>query len=530
MAPNKKKKKPASNPARGFATTSIASKPRVVDNILDNDTILPNEALSLSDSGPSRSNTDISQFSKESGKELHELSPEELETQLEESDLQLLLEKNGEKSKKEAFRQVSKLQTERRTLHPQAQHLSTRGWLPPEIMVQIVDLLRDQISDRDSNAHNEQRRSVPTVTEDELVIKTWTLKQVLFRLGFSEERIKVAVCELLKKGHPVKSVNPNTSKDSVWGLEETLDWLASVCEPEEMPDYETSGSKNRRKQLKTVSGSGLFVGAGKGVPYWPNNCWLSMSEKKLTKTHPISWSTDTQDSTPALSRPSTPLPPPEPNMDSESLGPSFENISNNTDTESDVDIEPGKLVERYISLKTRLHKLQPPLPGHGNQKRNIRSATKSDHRHHEAATPEATKIIRKINGLNSDILFDRDEANKRWTLVQNDLARNAAERKRFHLDSEVRSANFSNNHDLSESDNHSETASISALSEEDSMDMIGDLFSTVSEGTTDADTGITNVTNSAPDGTAIVVRDFGKWGGLSPHRIFEEACKARYSI
>ena len=28
MAPNKKKKKPAGNPARGFATTSIASKPK----------------------------------------------------------------------------------------------------------------------------------------------------------------------------------------------------------------------------------------------------------------------------------------------------------------------------------------------------------------------------------------------------------------------------------------------------------------------------------------------------------------------
>lgn len=263
MAPNKKKKKPASNPARGFATTSIASKPRIVDDVLDNDTILPNEALSLSDSGPSRSNADISQFSKESGKELHELSPEELETQLEESDLQLLLEKNGEKSKKEAFRQTSKLLTERRTLQPQAQHLNTRGWIPPEIMLQIVDLLHDQISDRDSNIYNEQRRSVPTVMEDELVIKTWTLKQVLIQLGFSEKRIKVAVCELLRKGHPVKPLNPNTSKDSVWGLEEVLDWLALVCEPEEMPDYEPSGSKNRGKRLKTVSESGLFVGAGR---------------------------------------------------------------------------------------------------------------------------------------------------------------------------------------------------------------------------------------------------------------------------
>lgn len=257
---------------------------------------------------------------------------------------------------------------------------------------------------------------------------------------------------------------------------------------------------------------------------------LAVDERKeADKDYLILWSTDPQDSSPVLSEPSTPLPLPESNMDREPLGLPFENISNDTATESDDEIEPGKLVEKYISLKTRLHKLQPPLPAHGYQKREIKSATKSDHRHHEGATPEASKIIRKINGLNSDILFDRDEANKRWALVQNDLARNAAERRRFHLDAEVTSADVSKDHGLSESDTHSETASISALSGADPMDMVRDLFSTVSS-TIDADTGTINITNSAPDGTAIIVRDFGKWGGLSPHRILEEACKARYSI
>lgn len=528
MAPNKKKRKPISNPGRGFATTSIASKPKAVDNIQDSDPILPIEDSLISDVGANHSNTNISRSPRDSGRELHELSPEDLESHLEESDLQLLLEKKGEKSKKDAFRQVSKLRTERRTLRPQAHHLNTRGWLPPEIMQQILDLLRDRISDRDSSAEFEQRQSVSTLSEDELVIRLWTLEQVLLQLGFSQERIKLAVYHLLTKGHPIKSTNPNTGKDSVWGLEETLDWLASVCEPEEMPGYETPDYRNHSKQLETISASGLFAEAGK-MSYTART--IIIGEWKADKGSSNSSNTDTQDSTPTQSRPSTPLQLPELNVDSQSLGLSFEDTSNNTDTESDDNFEPGKLVERYISFKTRLQKLQPELSEPGTRKRNIRSATKSDHSNHEAPTPEATKIMRKINDLNSDILFDRDEASKQWTLVQNELAREAAERRKFHLDNEVRSANVANDHDLLESDHHSETASISALSEEDPMGMVGDLFSIVSGSTTDADTVFTKVTKTAPDGTAVVVvRDFGKWTGLSPHRILEEACKARYSI
>ncbi len=204
---------------------------------------------------------------------------------------------------------------------------------------------------------------------------------------------------------------------------------------------------------------------------------------------------------------------------------------NNTDTESDDDVEPDKLVEKYISLQTRLYKLQPDLVQRGNKKPpNIKSTTKGDHGSNATSRLEATRVLGKMNVIDSDILFDRDEANRRWALVQNDLTKEAAERKKFQLDNEARSADLPNAYGSLESGPHAGTVSTSALSEEDPMDMVGGLFSTIPESATDAETRATNITSIVPEHTSIVLRDFGKWTGLSPRRILEEACKARYGV
>ena len=259
MAPNKKKKKPASNPARGFATTSIASKPKSQDNRLQDEPVLPNGDSPSSDVESNKDQVDRigPQSSIDVSRGLYELSPEELESQLEESDLQLLLEKNGEKSKKDALRQVDRLRTERRTLRPQAQYLNTRAWLPSELMQQLMDLSNNQTHDENPNAERDDRQSRPILSEDGLVIKLWTLEQVLFQLGFSQERTNIAVSQLLNKDYSIESTY---GRDMIWGLESCLDWLALVCELEEMPDYEMLGSQNHIKTIKTAD---AVIGAGK---------------------------------------------------------------------------------------------------------------------------------------------------------------------------------------------------------------------------------------------------------------------------
>ena len=92
MAPNKKKKKPASNPARGFATTSIVSKNKIEDNVAVEEPITAETASS----GPVQLTSPALKYGLDPEMQLHELSPDQLEKQLEESELQLLVEKHEE--------------------------------------------------------------------------------------------------------------------------------------------------------------------------------------------------------------------------------------------------------------------------------------------------------------------------------------------------------------------------------------------------------------------------------------------------
>ena len=141
-AGNKKKKKAPANPARGFATTSIQSKSRTDQTPVDSADVSGVATPSTkpeTPTAPGESDTKGSEVpSKE--RELHELSPGELESQLETAELQQVVEKHAAKVRKETSRQVSRLQTEKRLLRGNADFLSLRGWLPDELMLEIHDL------------------------------------------------------------------------------------------------------------------------------------------------------------------------------------------------------------------------------------------------------------------------------------------------------------------------------------------------------------------------------------------------------
>jgi ATP-dependent RNA helicase DHX29 len=235
MAPNKKKKKPASNPARGFATTSIVSKNKIEDNVAVEEPI----TAETSSSGPVQPASPAFKYGLNSEKQLHELSPDQLEKQLEESELQLLVEKHAEKSKKDSSRYVSKLQTERRLLRLHALPLDTWRWLPEETLKQIVEF-----SDQD-NPYNQpsdeiaNKKGFSGATSDELSIRIWTLRRALVELGFLQGRIDEAIAYLLQNQKAIQHANEVAGRDGVWGIDDCLDWLALKCTGEEVPDYET---------------------------------------------------------------------------------------------------------------------------------------------------------------------------------------------------------------------------------------------------------------------------------------------------
>ena len=234
MAGGKKKKKAAVNPARGFATTSIASKPKVEQPDIEPEPNVTELAQSL---GREQELQELSFENTGPNPTAQNLTPEEFEKQLENSDLQVLVEKHAQKSKRDALRQKSRLETERRVLRGQAENLNTRKWLPPELMEEILDLVR---AEGHFTGHSiENRRTLKQVSEEELTFRLWTLQQALVEAGFMEQKVAMAVQHVLNISDKLGAGN----KDTIWGMEESLEWLARECSKEELPDYDNWNRK-----------------------------------------------------------------------------------------------------------------------------------------------------------------------------------------------------------------------------------------------------------------------------------------------
>ena len=259
MAP-KKKKKLASNAARGFATTSTVSKSKIPEVAKEN--IKPEKTED--NLKPSRNDDVATRQSslQKSERELHELTPNELEAQLEESNLQTLLDTCGDKCRKDALRQVARLRTERRLLQSQAEKLYTNQWLPQEIVQLVTNHL--EVHPEESNVSQNSLDSPLTkfIAEDQLLLKLWTLRMTLLQLGFSEHSAGLTLREILIKKCNVDTYSHLAGKDIIWGLEKSLDWLALTAGSEEVPNFE-GGIPDDRFCLQDPQHSGAPFPAGK---------------------------------------------------------------------------------------------------------------------------------------------------------------------------------------------------------------------------------------------------------------------------
>ena len=487
MAPNKKKKKPVSNPARGFATTSTASKPKVnVAKEVESGVLLDiseNHAAPISaDAGiPTKKPSN-----EEQEKALHELTPEELESQLENSGLQILVEKHGEKTKKEASRQILRLQTEKRLLRSQADYLGIRQWLPPEIMQIITDMLQ---ANEDSNgflkATPDSNHASADLCEDDLLIKLWTLKRILPMLGFQEQRTDLAIRHLLTAMAISGPQSLASGKEPLWGLDESLAWLGLNSELVDLPRFE--GREGQSRGAADQNPSGILA--------------------------------NTPDTTPAQSRPESSLskdcPPQQLQIDEDST------FSSASDLDSDA--EPEQLVRKYLELQSRLHDVSPELTENDARRQRGKSKHSVVNGDMDSSTKRRIERIRaKIHKIKSDLLFDEDEANGRWADIRIDLAQEAAERKRLGIRSDTEQKITPS----IQSDNHQ------AESQEDDVTdgMLSDFFSSLPETTTDPVTGSSIISTANQEGKNVEIRDFGKWTGMSPRRALEEACRARWDL
>lgn len=508
----KKKSKPAANPARGFATTSVASKVVVrVESTEDN------EATPQKAAGPSSVPIDVKTTGSTqttatvvanpavdvSNKE--ELSPEEFERRLEESELQITVEKHAQKVKRDAQRQKSRLETDRRLLRGQAETINTRKWLPPELMDQILDLIKAESRFASSSLVADSTSPGRLLPEEDLTIKLWTLQETLGPAGFPEDKVKSVLQHVL-------DIAPNIggpAKESIWGLEEALDWLARECPRDELPDYEQR-SKTIFRPGETPQDSPLPSGATTPRLLDPNSGGHGSANLKNSASNSRT-----------------------------SREPSPRKIVVTCDS----DIEPDDLIPVFLDTKAKLFQLQRPRQTTHRGKSAKGATNGRQPKDVEPLSPEdelkEAKLVAKIDRIDQDPLFDKPLAEHRWqsdriVLEQEFAAENAAKKQKAEEDSAkelVESAAAADADDSEDEITREALKMAEEVLQQDSSDedvALSDLFANLPMEETDPNTGRTaNVINNT-DGTKVYIRDFGKkWSGVSPVRALKEACRSR---
>ncbi|KAJ3498286.1 hypothetical protein NLG97_g1245 [Lecanicillium saksenae] len=456
MAGNKKKKKPAANPARGFATTSIAAKPRPEATETDS----AGSAAAPPDKKDAPPSTSEAPKPDSGNAQEKPLSAEEFEKQLEESELQLLVEKLSQKCKRDAARQRNRLETDRRLLRGQAESINSIKWFNSELMDHIQDLISGETRFSVSSLSAENHGAGKMPSEEEMVARLWTLQLTLQSAGFQESRVRSAVKHIL-------DITPSISapgKDLIWGLEESLDWLARECDVGELPAYES-------KPKPTVKG-------------------------------------DTPSDTPIPSRSATPKPGRQQARDRKMQSPTKKTV-----VTCDSDIEPDELTPEYISSKAKLLELS-------------RTVSESDDNAMAAAKLEA-----KIRMIENDVLFDKASAEIQWRAKKIVLEQQlAAARKQMGAEREPAASREALKLEEPKEDginDEAERIAAEILAEGEDMDDIGGLFDSLPQNEVDPTTGKSQTVINGANGIRLVLKDFGKWTGMGPRRILEEACRSR---
>ncbi|KAI5860812.1 P-loop containing nucleoside triphosphate hydrolase protein [Durotheca rogersii] len=507
MGPKKKKTKPTANPSRGFATTSIASKPRAENPV--NEPVVaaspagdgkpaapPTSASRNPNAPPSNPAADAK---SQNPQQNAALSPEEFERQLEESELQLLVEKYAQKAKNDAQRYWAKLETDRRLLRGQAEALNTRKWLPQELMDQILDLIQAESRFGSSPAsENTTANGGKLLPEEDLVIKLWILQQTLANTAFPDDKVQGALQYVLDVAPSINGV----AKDSVWGLEDALDWLARECTRDELHDYDYRG-KIAKSRADTPADSPLPSGVNT-----PLLLEVNAAQKPLSsKNRPAGLRT-----------------------------PNSKKLS----VVCDDDFEPDELIPAYLDAKAKLFQLQRPRQA-SKRGKSAKSSASSGAKTPAAEAPpedlEEAKLLAKIDKIEQDILFDRASAEQQWRAGNIRLEREytATKQAEAHAKKEEKAQQLDGDGDDDDDDGVTKEAERIAAEilrqndDDDDDDFLSDLFADLPVRETDDVTGETRTVINGADGIKVTIRDFGKPAGFSPVRILEETCRSRDS-
>lgn len=181
----------------------------------------------------------------------------------------------------------------------------------------------------------------------------------------------------------------------------------------------------------------------------------------------------------------------------------------------DSDIEPDELIPEYVATKAKLLALS----------RN--PTADSDDNAIMVAKHEG-----KIHMIENDVLFDRPTAEIQWRAKKIVMEQQlAATRKQMEADNEaIVPMEFLNLDVPRKDDVYDEADRIAAeiLAQNEELDDLGGLFDSLPQNEVDPITGKSQTVINAANGSRLILKDFGKWTGIGPRRILEEACRSRY--
>ncbi|EGD94734.1 ATP dependent RNA helicase [Trichophyton tonsurans CBS 112818] len=480
MAPNKKKKKAASNPARGFATVSVPSKvkPSASSEPVESEEIAHNpEALAEKPPAGDGQNDKAAVQPASHKPELHELTSDELERHLEEAELQAIVDKYGTKCKGDAARYSTKMVAERRLLRPQASQLeNVSDWLSPDLLNKILEKEKVEAKKQPviSNKSAEYHGQLGLATEESICVNLWILQLTLLALGFQEVDIHEALKTLLLHG-PLEIVS---GKDPIQALDLAFYYLALYLDKEKLALYDENKPTEAVGKVVTVGDDSISIlseklASGSSSPAGP------------ARTSTPSKSTETTST--LLSRPLS------------------------ADSEGDGSIhDPEMLIPEFLALRSRLYELDPSIFNKTKSKKGVKQASKQTQ---DAGQDPAIAIIkRKIARIEQDILFDSHEAEERWAGTLEELRRTTGEilRNTLNLPTSMPGTPRTESHETEVKDTRPE----------EDEGIFGEMFDSELN-----DTGSQALFGS--QNTSTKLRDFGKPVGINPRKVLDDVCRSR---
>ncbi|KAG0633734.1 hypothetical protein HOY80DRAFT_990174 [Tuber brumale] len=390
----KKKNKVASNPARGFATTSVPSKTKTPAPVAE---------------GPSEKGIDTLVVSEPSGQgsgKVGEIPGIPSGEEVEEHRLKALVDKLGQRVRRETQRIVTRVEVEKRTIRSICYPLKVNKLLEfdfvrysnqPRTTGGVKELgVGDQILALAKEEFIQMRRADETECKrgEALLLNAWILQKTFISMGFPKGRVEEGLQALADHG----SATLDKEKGLDGALEEMFDWLALNCEEEELPGFYDEFSKGKKKDVASgssdVTPSEIKTDSGTPTPRQPFGADRRHLTGKLLRVADRS-------------------------LESRDVSGEDKRVGNNESDDSedeDVEVAPEELVPQYIKLQTQKYHLHPAstiitgkkVKGKNDIKAFSMAGVSPD------KAEQLSKIQNKLDELTRDPLLDLREAEDVW--------------------------------------------------------------------------------------------------------------------